>query len=240
MANTEWRQRGPISGVPDVLQPVAHILLQVRESVDELVDGLTETEWNARPAGVASPAFHVRHMAGVIDRLFTYARGQSLSEAQFAALRNEGAQLLEADVPRTITPALSNANRHRGKRNVGVRRYREPQISRRGRRELEVVRLAVAHLLNGGPLCRAFLGDVHSVLRQGSPNDGSFAAQNADDHARPIRVNVDDAQSIPLANAELEGRRSLASVDQNHVAVGVPSGNGEQNDDVVHRIERRR
>jgi hypothetical protein len=88
--------------VPDVLQPVAHILLQVGESVDELVDGLTETEWNARPAGVASPAFHVRHMAGVIDRLFTYARGQSLSEAQFTALRAEGAELLEADVPRTI------------------------------------------------------------------------------------------------------------------------------------------
>ena len=102
MANTEWWQRGPISGVPDVLQPVAHILLQVRESVDELVEGLTETEWNARPAGVASAAFHVRHMAGVIDRLFTYARGQSLSEAQFAALRAEGAELLEADVPRTI------------------------------------------------------------------------------------------------------------------------------------------
>jgi hypothetical protein len=88
--------------VPDVLQPVAHILLQVGESVDELVDGLTETEWNARPAGVASPAFHVRHMAGVIDRLFTYARGQSLSETQFAALRAEGAELLEADVPRTV------------------------------------------------------------------------------------------------------------------------------------------
>ena len=102
MANTEWWQRGPISGVPDVLQPVAHILLQVGESVDELVEGLTEAEWNARPGGVASPAFHVRHMAGVIDRLFTYARGELLSEAQFAALRAEGGELLEADVARTI------------------------------------------------------------------------------------------------------------------------------------------
>lgn len=54
MADTEWWQRGPIDGVPDVLQPAAHILLQVRESVAELVVGLTETEWNARPAGVAS------------------------------------------------------------------------------------------------------------------------------------------------------------------------------------------
>jgi hypothetical protein len=41
MANTEWWQRGPIDGIPVVLQPVAHILLQVRESVDELVDNLS-------------------------------------------------------------------------------------------------------------------------------------------------------------------------------------------------------
>ena len=69
MASTEWWQRGPVDGVPAVLQPVAHILLQVRESVDELVQGLNNAEWNARPAGVASAAFHVRHMAGERDRL---------------------------------------------------------------------------------------------------------------------------------------------------------------------------
>src|SRR5215218_369157 len=99
MANTEWWQRGPVDGVPDVLQPVAHILLQVRESVDELVAQLTEAEWNARPAGVASAAFHVRHMAGVIDRLFTYARGEPLSSAQFDALRLEGEPVGTAEIP---------------------------------------------------------------------------------------------------------------------------------------------
>ncbi|HEY4304984.1 MAG TPA: DinB family protein [Gemmatimonadaceae bacterium] len=98
MANTEWWQRGPVDGVQPLLQPVAHILLQVGESVDELVDGLTIEQWNARPAGIASAAFHVRHMTGVIDRLFTYARGESLSAAQFTALRAEGNALTEADV----------------------------------------------------------------------------------------------------------------------------------------------
>jgi len=106
MAETEWWQRGPVDGVPDVLQPVAHILHQVRESVGELVDGLTEEQWNARPANVASPAFHVRHMAGVIDRLFTYARGESLSDGQFAALRAEKMPVTPADVP-TVLDALS-------------------------------------------------------------------------------------------------------------------------------------
>ena len=102
MASTEWWQRGTIEGVPAVLQPVAHILLQVRESVDELVENLTENEWNARPAGVASAAFHVRHIPGVIDRLFTYARGDVLREDQFAALRSEGDPLASADVPKVL------------------------------------------------------------------------------------------------------------------------------------------
>src|SRR5580765_5488888 len=78
VANTEWWQRGPVDGIPAVLQPVAHILLQVRESVFEIVESLNENEWNARPGGVASAAFHVRHIPGVIDRLFTYARGELL------------------------------------------------------------------------------------------------------------------------------------------------------------------
>jgi DinB superfamily len=90
---TEWWQRGPVDGVPAMVQPVAHIVLQIGESVSQLVAGLTEVEWNARPAGVASCAFHVRHIAGVLDRLFTYARGDALSEAQFVALRGEGAPL---------------------------------------------------------------------------------------------------------------------------------------------------
>jgi hypothetical protein len=98
MAKTEWWQRGPVEGVPGVLQPLAHILLQVQGSTHELVEGLSETDWNARPAGVASAAFHVRHMAGVIDRLFTYARGESLSDEQFAQLKREGDPLTEDKV----------------------------------------------------------------------------------------------------------------------------------------------
>jgi len=102
MANTEWWQRGPVAGVPALLQPVAHILLQVGESVDDLVANLTIAQWNSRPAGVASPAFHVRHMAGVIDRLFTYARGESLNDTQFTALRAEGNELQANDIDPTI------------------------------------------------------------------------------------------------------------------------------------------
>lgn len=99
MSQTEWWQRGPVAGVPDLLQPVAHILLQIGDSVDELVDGLSASQWNARPANVASIAFHVRHIAGVVDRLFTYARGEGLSDAQRLSLMSESDPVSPADIP---------------------------------------------------------------------------------------------------------------------------------------------
>ena len=99
MSETEWWQRGPVDGVPALLQPVAHILLQVQESVPALVDGLAPARWNERPAGVASVGFHVRHITGVVDRLFTYARGEALTPAQFAALRAEGEALSPHEIP---------------------------------------------------------------------------------------------------------------------------------------------
>lgn len=110
MPDTEWWQRGPVEGVPALLQPVAHILLQVQESVNELAEALTEAEWNARPAGVASAAFHVRHITGVIDRLFTYARGQPLTPEQLAAIHLEGAHLPAADAPHALAALASRVD----------------------------------------------------------------------------------------------------------------------------------
>lgn len=86
----EFWLRGPVEGVPPLLQPVAHALLQAREEVEALMQDLpAEILWS-RPGGVASAGFHVQHIAGVVDRLFTYARGEALSEAQREALAAEG------------------------------------------------------------------------------------------------------------------------------------------------------
>ena len=90
MIDPEAWLRGPVAGVPDPLQPVAHALIQAREEArDALRDFRAELLWT-RPAHVASVGFHLQHIAGVIDRLFTYARGESLSEAQRQALAKEG------------------------------------------------------------------------------------------------------------------------------------------------------
>jgi uncharacterized damage-inducible protein DinB len=50
---------------------------------------LSDKQLNARPFGLPPVAFHIRHIARSIDRLLTYAEGNSLSVAQLLALRTE-------------------------------------------------------------------------------------------------------------------------------------------------------
>jgi uncharacterized damage-inducible protein DinB len=82
--------RGPVPGIPELLQPVAHALLQAREEVNALLRDFPLDRLWERPAGVASVGFHLQHLAGVLDRLCTYARGESLTPAQLDALKSEG------------------------------------------------------------------------------------------------------------------------------------------------------
>ncbi|WKK60072.1 hypothetical protein [Sphingobacterium sp. BN32] len=72
--------RGPIEGISELLQPVAHALLQVSEDVPKLLNSEDEQIIRIKPFGMASSAFHILHITGVIDRMFTYAAGKSLSE----------------------------------------------------------------------------------------------------------------------------------------------------------------
>lgn len=81
--------RGAVPGVIPLLQPVAHALLQVAEDLPPLLRNLASDRFGARPGGSASIGYHAIHLAGSLDRLFTYARGEPLSEAQRAALAAE-------------------------------------------------------------------------------------------------------------------------------------------------------
>jgi hypothetical protein len=90
MQSLEAWLRGPIEGVPESLQPVAHALIQARDEARELLRGFPPDLLWTRPAGLASVGFHLQHVAGVIDRLFTYARGEPLSGDQRDALAREG------------------------------------------------------------------------------------------------------------------------------------------------------
>lgn len=82
-------QRGPVQNIPPLLQPVAHALLQAREELTVLTDNFPDALLWEKPAGLASPGFHLQHLSGVLDRVFTYARGQMLTIDQLAQLKAE-------------------------------------------------------------------------------------------------------------------------------------------------------
>jgi hypothetical protein len=87
---TEVWLRGPLADVPDLLQPVAHALLQAGEEIKGIMDAFPQSLLWDKPAGLASPGFHLQHITGVLDRLFTYANGQMLNEQQLHYLMREG------------------------------------------------------------------------------------------------------------------------------------------------------
>jgi hypothetical protein len=80
--------RGPLDGIAPVLQPAAHALVQAQEDVEQYAAGLTtEQLWGQH--GAATAGFHLLHLAGALDRLFTYARGEILNDAQKATAKAE-------------------------------------------------------------------------------------------------------------------------------------------------------
>jgi hypothetical protein len=72
------------------LMPVAQALLQAREDIERVAAKASADELWRRPGEAAAAGYHLQHLAGSLDRLLTYARGEPLSESQRAALAAEG------------------------------------------------------------------------------------------------------------------------------------------------------
>ncbi|TWI97687.1 DinB family protein [Mucilaginibacter frigoritolerans] len=100
--------RGPLSDMPALVQPVAHALLQAREEINELMFNFRNDLLWEKVAGMASPGFHLQHLTGVINRLFTYAQGQQLNRDQLIALAAEG-KLTDDDI--TVTSLVNQFNK---------------------------------------------------------------------------------------------------------------------------------
>jgi len=77
---------GEISAVP---RAVLHALELAEEDLQKWCGLLTDEQLNARPGGLAPVAFHLRHIAGSIDRLLSYAEGRPLGGEQLAFLKGE-------------------------------------------------------------------------------------------------------------------------------------------------------
>jgi uncharacterized damage-inducible protein DinB len=108
MTGPEVWLRGPVAGVAAELQPAAHALLQAAAEIRAAATPLTTAELWASPGGAASVGFHLRHVVGSLDRLLTYARGESLDGPQRAALATE---TLPGDPPAEAATLVAEAVR---------------------------------------------------------------------------------------------------------------------------------
>lgn len=100
--------RGPLPNIPPLLQPVAHALLQVQEELNALMTGFPDELLWERPAGMASPAFHLQHLTGVLDRLITYAKGNNLTDEQLQYLAGEGKRFDGINTGNTLVEAFNS------------------------------------------------------------------------------------------------------------------------------------
>ena len=107
MSEPEVWLRGPLDGYHPMVTPVAHSLLQVRQDLARLQRTVTLDQLWARPGGAASIGFHVRHTAGALDRLLTYARGEALSAPQLLFLAGEEAP---GDPPTPLSTLVIGVN----------------------------------------------------------------------------------------------------------------------------------
>lgn len=81
--------RGAIVGVHPITAPFLFSMTQAREDLDHWVGGLSVEQLWARPLGLSSVGFQVRHIGCSIERLATYLRGGQLNEDQLADLKRE-------------------------------------------------------------------------------------------------------------------------------------------------------
>ena len=81
--------RGTLTEVDALRRQVLHAFELAAEDVERWCAGLSDAEMNARPFGIASVAFHLRHIARSLDRLLTYAEAGKLNGTQMDALASE-------------------------------------------------------------------------------------------------------------------------------------------------------
>ena len=109
--------RGPIEGIAPLLMPVAHALIQARDELERLALHVPEEHVWLRPGGA--------HLGAALDRLFTYARGERLNEAQKEAFRSEAEP---GTPPASLAGLVSEASAHIDRALDQLRRTSSDQL----------------------------------------------------------------------------------------------------------------
>jgi uncharacterized damage-inducible protein DinB len=102
--------RGTHGDVPAVARAVLHALELAQDDLVKWTEGLSDAEIHAKPLGLTSIAQQVRHIAGSVDRILTYAEGGQLSPEQLSAMKAEstGAETL-SELLQQVERSFANA-----------------------------------------------------------------------------------------------------------------------------------
>ncbi len=125
--------RGPIVGIEPLVMPLFFSFTQVREDLARHTEGVAEEQLWRNVGPLASLGFHLRHIAGSVERLTTYLMNEPLLAEQLAFLKEEatpGATLEELLAAidatlratearlRTIDPATIHDPRYIGRKRL--------------------------------------------------------------------------------------------------------------------------
>lgn len=155
--------RGPVPGIQAALQPVAHALLQVAEDLPPLLEQLTPEQVWMRPGRSASIGFHLAHLTGSLDRLFTYARGEALNQEQLTVLMGERA-LSETRPPIGTLLATFDAGMQRAIEQLRRTRFDELEAAREvGRQRLPSTTLGL--LVHAAEHTARHAGQISTILK---------------------------------------------------------------------------
>ena len=80
---------GARSDVHPLLAPTLYSYAQARDDLADWTESLTDAQIWSRPHGLALVGFHIRHIAGSVERLTTYLKGEQLTAEQLDALQHE-------------------------------------------------------------------------------------------------------------------------------------------------------
>ena len=135
MTSPETWLLGPLDGFSNTLMPVAHSLEQSKRELVTLQAVITDELCKTKAGEAASIGFHLAHIDGSLDRLFCYARGNRLNDAQLKFLNQEAHIGTERPKEELLINALKRIDRslEELQRIPGSRLYDTRKV---GRKEL--------------------------------------------------------------------------------------------------------
>lgn len=164
--------RGAVAGYPPLLQPVAHSLMQSLEEVRSHVPSVTPEQLWRRPGGAAAAGYHVRHAAGSLDRLLTYARGELLSPPQLAALKVEGEPDVEEGAALRLVEQFAAAV---GRALDQVRQTPESSLTkRRGVGRAQLPSTVIGLLFHAAEHTQRHIGQMITTIKILNPTDAEL------------------------------------------------------------------